>query len=179
MKTNQQNNSYNWSKGFTLVEILIYITLISGAMISFTTFVISISNSRNKVYVEQEVQANARIAFNLISQTIKSASSVNIASSTFAVDPGVLSLSMNESEENPTIINLNEDDGFLQIKKGSNAAIPIISDEVKITNLVFTNLTSDNTRENIRIEMTAEYKKNESVYFQYSTDLQTTVNLRQ
>ena len=175
MKTGNQNNLNYKSRGFTLVETLIYITLISGALMTFTSFVTSISNSRNKVYVKQEVQANARMMLNLISQTIKSADSINVASSTFAVDPGVLNLSMDTIGENPTIISLNEDDGFLQIQKGNNTAIPITSDETKITNLVFTNLIGNN----IRIEITAEYKNSESIFFYYSTDLQTAVNLRQ
>lgn len=179
MKIIKRINSNNHSKGFTLIETLIYIALISGAIVSFITFVISISNSRNKVYVKQEVQANARIALNLITQTIKSANDVNVASSTFAIDPGVLSLSMDDAGENPTIINLNEDDGVLQIKKGSDPVIAVSSDEVKITNLVFTNLTGDNEKENIRIEITTEYRNDESVFFQYSTDIQTAVNLRQ
>ena len=164
--------------GFTLVETLVYIALIGGAMISFVNFTISITNSRNKVYVKQEVQANARMALNLISQTIKSADGVNVASSTFATDPGILSLVMGNSIENPTIISLTGNDGLLQIKKGSTTEIPITSDEIRITNLVFTNLTSGSTKENIKIEITLEYAKDESVFYQYSTDLQTSVSLR-
>ena len=178
MKRETHNNLNNKSKGFTLVEVLIYIVLISGVLISFVTFLISISNSRNKVYAKQEVQANARMALNLISQTIRLANGINVASSTFAIDPGTLSLSMDEIGENPTIINLNEDDGFLQIKKGDGVAIAITSDEVKITNLVFTNLTSEDTNENVKIEITAEYRRNDNVFFEYSTNLQTTINLK-
>ena len=179
MKIIKQIDSHNHTKGFTLIETLIYVALIGGAIVSFITFIISISNSRNKVYVKQEVQANARIALNLINQTIKSANDVNVASSTFAIDPGILSLSMDDAGENPTIINLNENDGVLQIKKGNNPVIAVTSDEVKIINLVFTNLTGDNAKENIRVGITVEYKNDESVFFQYSTDVQTAVNLRQ
>jgi len=179
MKITKDKNVYKKTGGFTLVETLVYISLVGGAMISFINFTISISNSRNKVYVEQEVQANARMALNLISQTIKSAASVNVASSTFSVDPGVLSLSMNEAAGNPIIINLTEDDGLLQIKKGVSPEILITGDEIKITNLVFTDLTASSTKENIKIEITLEYMEDESVFYKYSTDLQTSVSLRQ
>ena len=139
----------------------------------------SISNSRNKNYVVQEVQANARVALDIIGQRVRAASGVNIGSSTFGSDPGVLSLVMTDGAKNPTIINLDQDDGVLQITEGLSGAVSLTSDEVKITNLVFTNLTPSGERENIKVEMTVEYASAEDVEFSYSQSYQTAVSLRQ
>ncbi|MFH1946860.1 MAG: GxxExxY protein [Candidatus Magasanikbacteria bacterium] len=167
------------SKGFTLIETLIYIAIIGGVMATFISFGLGISQNRNKVYAKQEVQANARIALDIISQKIKMADGINIASSTFDADPGVLSLSMANSSLNPTVLQLNQDDGILQITQGAGDPIFITSDKVKITNLVFTNLGGENERGNIKIDMTVEYDSDGDVSFSSSQSLTTAVSLRQ
>ncbi len=165
-------------KGFTLIETIIYVAVIGGVLASFVVFSMSISNSRNKTYVVQEVQANARTAMNLITQKIRTANGVNISSSTFDTDPGILSLSMNSSTTNPTIISLTQDDGLLQIKEGEDGVLSAVSNQVKVTNLVFTNLTASSTKENIGINLTVEYNS-DSVEFTHAQSLQTTASLRQ
>ncbi len=167
-------------RGFTLIETLIYITIIGGVMLAFVSFALHISDSRNKTYVVQEVQANARVALDLISQKIEAANGVNLDSSTFALDPGVLSLSMASISLNPTVIDLSVDDGVLQINQGTSGAIPITSDEVRVTNLVFTNLTGGASKENIGVALTVEFNNFDGdVEFSYDQSLQTAVSLRQ
>lgn len=167
--------------GFTLIETLIYITIIGMVVVSFVIFSISISNSKNKTYVTQEVQANARLALNLISQQIRGATGINIGSSSFEVDPGILSLSLADGAKDPTIIELDQDDGRLQIIQGLSDPIMLTSKQTKITNLVFTNLTpAGSNRENIRIEMTIEYDNSTSdLNFTYSQSWRTAVSVRQ
>ncbi len=167
--------------GFTLIETLVYLTIISILVVAFVGFSISISKTRNKAYVIQEVQANARTALDLISREIRAATGVNIESSTFDSDPGVLSLIMANSEENPTIIDLDSDDGFLQIRRGTDDPVVITNNKVKVVNLVFTNLTPlAANRENIRIEMTVRYNDDSGgAGYGYSYNLRTAVSLRQ
>lgn len=168
------------NKGFTLIEVLIYMAILGLVVSGFVSFSLSISDSRNKNYVIQEVQANGRLALELISQKILSSNGVNIGLSTFDSDPGILSLSMFNGSKNPTLINLNQDDGILQITEGSDNSIYITSDEVKITNLVFTDLTSTSEKASIRIQITIKYdNQGDNVNYEYSQSLQTAVNLRQ
>jgi len=166
-------------KGFTLVEILVYVAILGVVVASFVSFSISISSSRGKVYVQQEVQANARVALNLITQKILSSNGINFGSSVFDSDPGILSLSMVDGSKNPIIISLTADDGQLQIQEGIGTALPITSDEVRVTNLVFTNLTSTSDKANIKIELTVEYLATENVAYEYKYSLETAVSLRQ
>ncbi len=166
-------------RGFTLIETLIYITIVGLVISSFIAFSISISNSRNKTYVVQEVQANARVALDLISQRMRASNGVNIGQSTFDSDPGELSLAMTDIVKNPTVINLDQDDGILQITEGTSDPIAIISDKVKITNLVFTNLNPGGEKENIRIEITTEYNNSGDIEYSYSQNWQTAVSIRQ
>jgi len=167
-------------KGFTLVEVLIYLAIIGITIASFVAFSMQISDSKIKNYVVEEVQANARVALDIMSQKIKSANGVNTVLSTFDVDPGELSLSMADGSKNPTVFDLDQNDGILQITQGTDDPVSLTSDEVKITNLVFTNVSSGGTYENIRIEMTVEFNNaGTDIEYDYSQTYQTTINLRQ
>jgi len=156
------------SKGFTLVETIIYVAIIGGVIATFVSFSMNISNARNKTYVQEETQANARVALNIITQKIQSASGVNISASVFGIDPGVLSLAMSSSTLNPTIINLSADDGQLQIKEGNNATTTITTERVQINNLIFTNFSASSTRENIGVDLTVGYVSSTDINFQSS-----------
>ena len=167
-------------KGFTLIETLIYIAIVGIVIGGFVAFTFTISDSRNKNYVVQEVQANARVSLNLISQRIMAANGINTGASIFDADPGVLSLSMADSSKNPTILNLSGDDGQLQIKEGAGDIVIITADEVKITNLVFTNLTGTSDIPNVGVELTVEFNNlGTDVDFNYDQSWQTSVSLRQ
>ncbi len=165
-------------KGFTLIETIIYIALIGMVILNFVFFTISIINSRNKSYVQQEVQANARVALDLMAQKIRGATWLNTTTSVFSTDPGVLSLEMIDGLVSPTVFSLNQDDGVLEITEAGSDPVTLTSNEIKITNLIFTNLTGTSSRSHVRIELTAEYIYDEDVVFRYSQNLQTAVSLR-
>jgi len=172
-------NKFKVQNGFTLIETLIYLAIIGTVMTSFLYFNMSIFDYRNKSYAAGEVQANERMAISLISQKIRSAKDVNIASSTFNTDPGVLSLVMDDANKNPTIFSLDQDNRVLQITEGAGATTTITSKNVKITNLIFTNLTLASSTKNIKINMTIDYNNvNQDVKFNYSDDLETAISLR-
>jgi type II secretory pathway pseudopilin PulG len=165
--------------GFTLIETLIYIAIIGGVVATFVSFSMSITQSRDKTYVVQEVQANSRTALDYITKKIRMASSVNTSTSVFDTDPGYLSLAMTSSTLNPTNIGLSADDGVLQIREGGSASTTVTADELKISNLVFTDLTASSTRENVRVQMTTEFVSSDSADFDFSQSVQTSVSLRQ
>ena len=165
-------------KGYTLIEVIIYLGIVSMVIVAFIVFVFSISDPSSKTYVVSEVQANMRIASNLIAQKIRASTGINIASSTFDVDPGVLSLQMASSTLNPTVFSLSADNGILQITQGAGSPIDITSDEVRVVNLIFRDYTLSNERENIRVEIEMEFDNTDDIDFQYSQGIKTTVGVR-
>lgn len=170
----------NASRGFTLIETLIYIAIIgllAGGLISFT---LSIIGTRAKAYVAQEVHSNMRSAVDTISQKIRASTGVNTGASTFDADPGILSLVMADAALDPTIISLNHDNGSLQIKEGAAAPLFITANAVNITNLVFTNMTGASPRENIKFTITIDYNTEaRGVDYVYSRSVETAASVRQ
>lgn len=179
MKIFSNKNVIKNRNGFTLIEMMIYIAIIGGVVASFVSYSLTIGDSRNKTYVAQEVHANSRLALSVITDSIRSANWVNVGSSTFDADPGVLSLSMANATLNPTIISLSADDGILKIVQGINAPIEITNANVKVTDLVFKNLTSTGGRASVGVDLTVEYANSSGDKgFNYRQDLHTAVTIR-
>lgn len=161
--------------GFTLIETLIYIAIIGGVIASFIAFSFSITGSRNKVHVIEEVQANARVALDVIAQKIRAAD--DILSPTEGNNASALILDMPSPDPDLTI---SVNGGVLGIAEGAGAATPITSTEVNISSISFTNLAPTGERENIRLEMTIDYNySGGSVEYSYAKSYQTSVSLRQ
>ena len=166
--------------GFTLMELLLYIGLIGMLGTALLRFTVSVSNTRNKNFATQEAQAHGRTAVQLISQRIRAATGINTASSTFGVDPGILSLEMADSSKNPTIIDLTADNGRLRFTEGTSTPLVVSDDTVSISDLTFTNLTSTSVRENVRIQLTAEYNHSSGdIHFDASETFQFSTSVRQ
>jgi prepilin-type N-terminal cleavage/methylation domain-containing protein len=167
-------------KGFTLVELLIYLAIMGVVAVSLVQFGLSVMAARSKTYVAQEVQANARLALEMMSRKIKMASGVNTGASVFKSDPGVLSLVIVDGtkDTNPTVFDLDGDDGRLQMTEGSGPTGYLTSDEVKVTSLMFTDLTGNGDQENIKIEMSIAYDSTNDVIYGYAKDYQTSVSVR-
>ena len=168
------------SRGITLMELVIYLALLGLIGTAVVRFTLGVSNARNKNYAVQTVQNHGRTMLELVSARIRRATSVNTASSTFDVHPGVLTLNMAESAVHPTVIDLTEDQGRLRITEGTNAPLIVSPETLTITNLTFTNLTSTSLRENIRVVFTVGYDNDSGdVHFNADQTFQTSVSVRQ
>ncbi|OGH86237.1 MAG: hypothetical protein A2493_00820 [Candidatus Magasanikbacteria bacterium RIFOXYC12_FULL_33_11] len=152
-----RKNSMLNKKGFTIIETLIYVAIVALVSTGLMKFSISITNTRNKVYVVQEVHANMRDALTFIEKKIQEANGINTGSSTFDTDPGVLSLSMASSTLNPTIISLSSDDGILQITEGTSDPIYITTGEVRVSDLQFSDISLGSISKTISFSLTIDY----------------------
>lgn len=164
--------------GFTLLELVIYLAVISGAIVSFTYFILSISNTRTKTYVAQEVHANGRTALEVISQRIRAANGI------VSVTPTVLTLDFSTANpaKHPTAID-RDAGNTLRITEdtdGTPVVTTITSSEVNVTALAFTNLSPAGIRENIQVDMTIAYDNpSGSAAFSYTKSFTTAVSVRQ
>jgi len=143
--------------GFTLFETLISIALLIIIVGSLGGFVISLQNARAQVTSVHEVDANLRMALDVISQRIRSAQGVNIASSIFDIDPGVLSLEMADGAVNPTVFRLTSDNSILQIQEGVGDPRALTTGSVNVSNLVFSHNSPADEPENIGVSLTIDY----------------------
>jgi len=163
------------NQGLTLIELLIYIAILSSVLVLITGFFWNIALGYIKETSYQEVQQNARFALTKITQETKKTTGINHP------PPGTtaafLSLTMADISVNPTVFDAV--DGKLKITQGSPPiSYYLTSDQVIVSSLQFTNLTATGTLGTIRIEMTIDYTNPSGrIEYQASINLKSTVSL--
>ena len=165
--------------GFTLIESIITIGLIVAIAGSFAGFVVYIMNARSSVQSMQEVDGNLRVALDVVSRKIRNANGVNIGMSVFDSDPGVLSLSMPTPSADPTIFQLDQDNGILVMREGSSQPVSLTTNEVQLTRLIFSLLSGTPSRENISITLDGENSSEDDSYVSFTHSIRTSVSVRQ
>jgi type II secretory pathway pseudopilin PulG len=167
--------------GFTLMETLVYITILVIVIFSVSSVLIwSIqTNTKNKVMTE--TLSNARRAMEQITYEIREAKGVYGPTSVFDFNPGQLSLETEKylpAGEDKSYIDFYILDGRLCFKKESQNPIFLTSDRVEVTNLVFSRIVTSQTP-SIQINLTINYKNpNGRPEYQSSVSLRSVDSLR-
>ena len=165
-------------KGFTLVEFILYISIVGVILVSFMYYLIDISTSSTKSDAIAEVGHNSRIAMEKISREIRNTVDINTGASVFDSHPGTLSLKTLDSNTDPTIINISGT--TLQIKRGAGSVLPITTGKIEVTKLIFSNLSQTGTPGNIKIILELRYKNPQNIdEFNASATLESSISLRQ
>jgi Tfp pilus assembly protein PilW len=160
--------------GFTLIEFLIYISIVGLILVLMTNLFWNVILGGTKENSYQEVQQNGRFAIFKMKQEIKKAIGINNPLPGSSANS--LSLVMANPIFNPTVFDLNG--GKLRITKGGSSPIEITTDQINVSSLSFTNLSYSDTPGTVMVEMTIENlnpaNRNE---YQASIDLKTTISL--
>ncbi|KKQ98559.1 MAG: hypothetical protein UT24_C0009G0059 [Candidatus Woesebacteria bacterium GW2011_GWB1_39_12] len=158
-----------FSRGFTLVELILYIAIVTMFMTGVIYFTSDIVYGRVRSQVHQEVNQNMRLAVKIIMYEIRNASGVN------SVSASSISLASTDAGRNPTVIDRDVSSGRLRIGYGGNQYF-LTSNKVTVTALNFTDFStagSTNVRFSITIEATGDRQE-----FQKSETYETSVELR-
>jgi len=147
----------NMKKSFTLIEVLLYIAIVTVIMSAFVLFAWNAIILGAKNNTQQELYAQGRIVSERILTEIRNANDLNTGTSNFDVDlvmNSTYQLSLNsDSPNNPTIFSVSS--GILMIKLGASAAVPLHSSTIKVTSLIFSNYSSgDGKTKNIKYILT-------------------------
>jgi len=163
--------------GTSLIEILVYIGVFSLIVVVIVSFVFWLIRSNIKSKVMIETLNNSKRVMELISQEIKEADSIYVPTTT----------SNQLSLKTKKYLPLGEEVSFIDfylcgtricLKKESQDPIFLTSENIEITNLIFTQIVSGKSP-NIRIELSVNYKNpyNRPEY-RASIDLTSSVSLR-
>lgn len=140
-------------KAFTLVELLLYISILATIIFFSSQILFLLMESRVKNQAISEVEDDGRQVMYIMTQSIRNSNAIN--------SPGVgtssTSLSINTivAANNPTVFDLSS--GVIRIKEGASGAISLTNSRVAASNLTFRNLSRSGTLGNIKIEFTLSY----------------------
>jgi prepilin-type N-terminal cleavage/methylation domain-containing protein len=169
-----KNTDHNLQKGFTFIELIIYVAIVSVMISSLIGFAWNIILGGAKSATQQEVSANARYISERIKYEIRNSFGINSLSSTQIV----LCETSGSCATNPTTISFTSPN--IAIQKNGAAAVNLNSSDISVTSLAFTNNTSsDNKTENISFtfSVTSAYTGNRQEY-QYTVNLRSSAEVR-
>jgi type II secretory pathway pseudopilin PulG len=163
-------------KGFTLVEILLYIS-ISAVMLGAISFFFFLTlQSRAKSEVAAEVEQQGVQVMQLITQTIRNAEAIILPSQ--GTPASLLYLNIPDTV-NDIFFNINLGNGAIQVTENPNPAVPLTPPNIIVSNLSFTNLSRPGTPGTIRIQFTLSSSNPEGKQeYEYSKTFYASASLR-
>ena len=167
--------NFQYQAGFTLIEVILYVALLSIILSGAIAVAWDMIYSRVKVRTQQELNYQVRFAMTRINYEIRNASAINSVAATS------ISLAQADAARNPTIIDLSA--GRLRIGWGSSGSCPtsspcfLTSDSAVISGLTFSNFSGSGSKQ-IQTEFTAttngakpEYQSTQTI--KTSSEVQT------
>lgn len=136
--------------GYTLIELLLYISLLSILLPSMIGFMGLAVEVRVKNQTIAEVNEQGAAAMDYITQTIRNANSITAPAT--ASSASSLTLAVPTAGLSPTVFDT--DGSTLRVKESTAAAIPLTNNNVQISNLTFANLTRSGTNGIVQVSFT-------------------------
>ena len=132
-------------KGFTLVEMILYVALCSLLLVSISTLLSSLLSARVRSQAINEVNQQGFQVMHLMTSTIRNGRSIQTPS--IGATSSLLSVTVVNSIASPTIFNIAS--GTLRIQEGSGASVALTNSRVSASALQFQNVSSASTTEKI------------------------------
>lgn len=137
-------------KGFTLIETLIYVSILSLMLTVIVSFALSLNSFRKQTQFMLEINDQGSSAMRLLTQTIRDGRAINAP--VVGATAQALSISTSATATNPTVFT--ESNGTLYITEGSGNMIALTNDKVRFTNFTITNVSHENTPGILEIRFT-------------------------
>lgn len=164
-------------KGFSLLELIIYIaiTIMIVTVLSETVMVMLRVRERN--LAEREVQQNLRFVMSRLERAITQATAVTVSDAT--------TLSLTIAGADPTVFSVSS--GALQINEAGAGAISLTTSKVTVSAFpapdagnMFTKIAAvGSSKTSVRIKIKVDYVTGGKTALTASASAQTTVELRQ
>jgi len=140
-------------KGFTLIELVLYISLSAAVLLTTVMFLMSILSARVKNQTIETVNQEGNRATLIITQTVRNATAIN--SPTSGNISNTLSVNTGVAGKDPTIFTLSN--GAITMQEGSNPPVALTSNLVIISNLNFRNFSGSSTPGNVDVSFTTTH----------------------
>ncbi|MDO8424314.1 MAG: prepilin-type N-terminal cleavage/methylation domain-containing protein [bacterium] len=170
------------SKGFTLIEILVYIGVLVIVVLAVSSFFLWTIRSNAKSKAEIETLESARVAMGILTSEIREANSVYSPTSVFLSSGGQLSLETAKylpAGETTSFIDFYLCAKRLCLKKEGQDPVALTSDRTEIESLEFFQVLTTSTAPSIKIDLKINYKTSSAgPGFKASASLSSTAALR-
>lgn len=138
------------SPGFTLLELLLYVSLVSIILLIISMFVSALLQSRVKNQTIAEVEQQGLFVMQTMTQTTRNALTVTAPAT--GTSAAAATLTVLDGTKSPTIFDLSG--GVVRITEGAGTAVPVTSSRLTASALMFQNFSASGTPGTMRIQFT-------------------------
>ncbi len=158
-------------RGFSLMEVLIYIVLVGGVVTSFVIFFLAMQVVQSKNLAVYETVYNLRLPMDLIAY--------NVRSSVLVVTPAKSSSSTELVFEDREGVNIRfyKENNRIKYNRGTSTMF-LTSDNIEITDLIFENNSAGNQRSNVSINIVGRTKDAYSGEYYFSKQYNSAISVR-
>jgi type II secretory pathway pseudopilin PulG len=140
-------------KGFTIIELLVYIGIFSVVVVAFVTIFISIVRVQSNQSSEVEVESQVQFVLQQIQYYVEQSNLIDLPLDTATT---TLVLETASSSENPTTLTLASGTLYVQQTVGGSLQA-LSSQQVTISNLSFTRHTNGTSPDSLSVGFTLSY----------------------
>lgn len=140
----------NTQQGFTLIELILYVSLVSIIMLTTSLFLSTLLESRIKNQTMAEVEQQGVQVMQIITQTLRNATSIN--SPAQGIGDSSLSIAVSAIGKSPTIFSISGN--AIQMTEGGSIPIALTNSRVIASALTFQNLSRLDTPGIVRVQFT-------------------------
>lgn len=142
-------------KGFTLIELVVYIALVALVAIVTTNTILILNRVLVALRLERRLASSAETSVRRIARELNLATDI-YASSTLNVSPGILSLKSLESETDASSkdVMIYVSSGALTLRRSTDQPVVLTGSGVTVTNLVFREILNAATSKSVKVELT-------------------------
>jgi len=128
------------NKGFTLIEMLIYIALFSIIMVGLISGIYLIIQNAGKTTFKVGASEEINFVLKKIDWALTNASKINTPTSGSSA---TLSIDQYDFADNPIVIRYNSDTGDVEFQTNGGTFYPLTTKNVKVNSLSFTYIPSN------------------------------------
>lgn len=136
------------TKGFSLIEIIVYVAVFIILVTSLVSFVGSLNSARLKNKTDLEIQYQGKNIIRTITQTIRNSRSIDFPALSQSSD------TLTVVSDGPATSTFSIDNGILVVTENGGPPIPLHNNLVNIESVVFSNLSKPSTPGTVHIEFT-------------------------
>lgn len=137
------------TKGFTLIEVMLYVAISAGMLFAVASLYQLINEHKAANYAESRVNQSGMNALRVLSDALRRAESVYQPTHEEITD--ILILTMEDPALNPTTFALSE--GTIVMQEGEEEPVPITSSDVDVYYVQFENLSTTDISDSIHFEI--------------------------
>lgn len=138
------------NKGYTLIELLLYVSIVGVLLVGITFFFGTITETRVKNRTISEVNEQATYAIDYIARTVRASNS--ISSPAVGASGNSLTVVTGDAGVDPIVFSVAS--GVLQVKEGSAAAVPLTSPVIQVNAFTVTNTARPGTDGMATVQLT-------------------------